>query len=370
MNQTFGERLHSFSKTIDIVKGETLEDIKTLIKDYTYKTLEILHVRIMLDTIIENETWLYKHALGSEMQFKDVQAKPIRDLHGNYRGQMSCCYDVDKPMWIVSTDKSKFLYETDDYLDLWSNVPDIPNYVSIFNDDIKTSIIIPIYDEDGKCGVVNFETLEYLDITTEAKNELDIIARTLSNLFSLSKYTNSTKENTTQAIKSLYDSLHNHNYQKLTKPKIFLASSTYAESDVIESIIKTVCKYEDKLKLVYWKDNHNPGNINQQVLDDIASCRYGICYLSEKNKSGAKPEYLDNSNVVFEAGILHGKNDSGSSVISSWIPVRENESPKLPFDFAAERMLHVPRLVNGELNTKLFEETLEKGLISMLSSEF
>ena len=139
---------------------------------------------------------------------------------------------------------------------------------------------------------------------------------------------------------------------------------------MIESIIKTVCKYEDKLKLVYWKDNHNPGNINQQVLDDIASCRYGICYLSEKNKSGAKPEYLDNSNVVFEAGILHGKNDSGSSVISSWIPVRENESPKLPFDFAAERMLHVPRLVNGELNTKLFEETLEKGLISMLSSEF
>ena len=42
--------------------------------------------------------------------------------------------------------------------------------------------------------------------------------------------------------------------------------------------------------------------------------------------------YTDNSNVLFEAGMMHGKTDDVSDTPISWIPIREELSPETPFD--------------------------------------
>ena len=63
------------------------------------------------------------------------------------------------------------------------------------------------------------------------------------------------------------------------------------------------------------------------------------------------PRYDDNANVVFEAGMLHARtlvsSDTEGGEPAGWIPVREKASPDPPFDFAAERILVVPRTRGG-----------------------
>ena len=50
-------------------------------------------------------------------------------------------------------------------------------------DRIKTSIILPLHDSEGKLGVWNLETTEKLDITQAAKEELRELSRALTIIF-------------------------------------------------------------------------------------------------------------------------------------------------------------------------------------------
>ncbi len=108
-----------------------------------------------------------------------------------------------------------------------------------------------------------------------------------------------------------------------------------------------------------------PGNINRQLLEAIASARYGICYFSQKVGDGA---YIDNVNVVFEAGMFHGRVDEITPVPASWVPIREQQSPDLPFDFAQERILWVERTRTGKLRTKSFATAMRRNLDALLAT--
>lgn len=70
---------------------------------------------------------------------------------------------------------------------------------------------------------------------------------------------------------------------------------------------------------------------------------------------------MDNPNVIFEAGMLHALINSPDAPPSGWIPVREEDSPAAPFDFAAERIEKVPR-TRGELDVVKFRAQLERRL--------
>jgi hypothetical protein len=60
--------------------------------------------------------------------------------------------------------------------------------------------------------------------------------------------------------------------------------------------------------------------------------------------------------------MLHGRSDPDSPRPASWIPIREEKSPTPPFDIASERMIHVPRDKNGELEV----DVLKKDLLNRL----
>jgi hypothetical protein len=51
---------------------------------------------------------------------------------------------------------------------------------------------------------------------------------------------------------------------------------------------------------------------------------------------------------------------------AGWIPIREQESPPAPFDFAAERILQVPRSRNGDLNQSRLRELLRGRITTLL----
>ncbi len=273
-------------------------------------------------------------------------------------------------MWIVSAKGKQNLEACEGFTDLWSGLKKIPKYKSLGETDqpVKTRIIVPVKVRKSKrvFGVIILESAEKLDITDAAKNELNKIADTISIIFRSHKTTVAKQKNTIDVIKSLEKFLIKP-LLSLTKPKLFIAFPINAERDVTEIMVKTLKdEFNDKVDLVNWKEMDHPGNINQQLIDAICACRYAICYLSERNENG---EFRDNSNVIFEAGMFHGRTDEVSSVPSSWIPVREKESPKPPFDFAQERMLIVQRNKSGSLKEKIFVSKFRSRIKAMLNSQ-
>ena len=64
--------------------------------------------------------------------------------------------------------------------------------------------------------------------------------------------------------------------------------------------------YGDRLRFSSWAEMANPGQITDQLVDEISRSQYGICYLSElTNRPAGKAKqqkYVDNPNVLIEAG--------------------------------------------------------------------
>jgi hypothetical protein len=220
-------------------------------------------------------------------------------------------------------------------------------------------------DRNDVLGIMSFGISDYIEITDEAKSELSKIADTLGILIRLFRAADAQKSSTETAVENLQQLL-SRPLPKLTKPKIFLASSAEAESDVIEVVLNVLKEdaYAARLDLIYWKAMDQPGNINRQLLEAIANARYGICYFSQKVGDG---EYIDNINVVFEAGMFHGRVDEITPVPASWVPIREGQSPDLPFDFAQERILLVERTKVGSLRVKSFAAALRRSLDALLA---
>ena len=49
-----------------------------------------------------------------------------------------------------------------------------------------------------------------------------------------------------------------------------------------------------------------------------------------------------------------------SAAMGAWIPIRERNSPGLPFNFSTERILFVPRDSRGQLIAEAFKDELHR----------
>lgn len=368
MSSSFGEQLIQFAYAVDYIDATSFNRIRQLVDNYTRNTLNITVTRFMVTSRIGNEIGLIPHKHATMGKYSTM---PVRDSRGRVASQTAFAFLYNKRLWIISANPSEpLLPKCRSYRDLWSKSKGIPKYIKPTNDPIKTSIIIPLKDENGNVfGVFNFETVERLDITKAAKQELTIIADAMAIAYRIHSITKARNLFTGNAIDELNKILQ-HPLPKLTKPNIFLASSTNAESDVISTIKKVFLEkeYLDKFNQIYWKDIHRPGNINMQLLNELGTCRYGVCYLSERIPDVQPALYQDNPNVVFEAGMLHGRSDANSSTPASWIPIREKNSTDAPFDFASERMIIVPRQ-NGRLQVSQFKTMFRNRLDALIGTK-
>jgi len=365
MPSTFGDQLKLFALSVDVIGADRFNRVSRLIDEYCRETLGIEYIKLHLASEVDGKPCLKRYGMGV-LEIENIRA--IRTSEGSYNGQISLAYDKRRPLWIVCAGGKQKLENCEQYSDQWSGLKAIPAYRnsgSVEESGIKTSIIVPIPDGNEVLGVLNFGTSDYIEITDEAKSELFKIAETLGLLIRLFRSADAQKLSTETALENLQQLLAKP-LPKLTKPKIFLASSAAAEVDVIAVVLDVLKEdaYAERLDLVYWKAMDQPGNINRQLLEAIASCRYGVCYFSQKVAEG---EYIDNVNVVFEAGMFHGRIDEITPVPTSWVPIRERQSPELPFDFAQERILWVERNKDGSLRTKPFATALRGRLDALLS---
>ena len=167
--------------------------------------------------------------------------------------------------------------------------------------------------------------------------------------------------------------------------KIFVGSSSRAENDVMGKVYDIVNKYkkkyQSKVDVYYWKDSHKSGDIMDEIIEEIRTSQIGILYMSEKKdqaeSSDTEIKYQDNPNVLFEAGIFHAfsksifTEDDDSNLnsiyqVKKWIPIREENSDKTPFDFAQERKVIVRRYGEEGVNLEQLENDLNKRLDACL----
>ena len=359
---TFGDRLSHFVRSIDIVDHETKDSILSLIDHYLSDELGIksftLYVESMVNDLpgLRTTDW-YRGANRSSFSIKDDD--------GSYHGQVSLAYDRSVSLWIVNPEK-KQLSIADNYVDLWSQVKqeDIPKYIKGTDNPILTSIIRPIRDDYRCFGVINFESIRYLEFSDSVKDELKIVSDSITTLYTLNKSYINQQNNTKKEIRYLSELKNSRGaLLKVSKPKIFLASSDKADDDIMGVIREVLDEYTNKIDLVYWKDISENGIVTQQLLRELTHCQYGICYFSEKVNDDETPVYKDNENVLIEAGML--STGSQYSDFDNWIPIREKSSSKIPFDISTNRILIVPR---NKTNNKLNVEKFRGELISRLQN--
>jgi hypothetical protein len=175
---------------------------------------------------------------------------------------------------------------------------------------------------------------------------------------------------TKDVLSELREILHAGRFPKLAKPQIFVASSSQADQQVMAVVKQVLNEVKDKLAVVMWSDIAKAGTITVHIVEEITKSRYGLCYFSEPANSGGKKRYQDNPNVIFEAGMLHSLTNSPVTVPEAWVPIREDDSPPAPFDFAAERIAIVPREQDGKLIREEFKDQLRLRLAALLQEDF
>lgn len=367
MARSFGDYLNLFSLSVDVISDERFERAAQLIDKYCRETLDIESTVLYEATKIDDQDGLRQYPLDS---YRSDDSFRVKDSQNVYNSQVSLSFDSQQPLWVVSVDGKALLEDAVEFADKWSNTTTLPKYrkmegIKAGRLRTKTSICVPVLDGYRKMGVLNFSSSEHIDITETAKEELLKIAGAIGMLMRLKDVNESQRQSTDNALYELQRILASPQ-PRLTKPRVFLASSHKAEADVINVILEVLrsSNYSDQLELVYWKDMNEPGNINVQLLKEIGRCRYAICYFSQRSVTG---EFVDNANVLFEAGMFHGRVDEISLVPGSWIPIREAASPDAPFDFAQERILAPDRDEGGALNTELFAESFRGRLDAMLA---
>ncbi len=357
--KTFGESLSHFVRSIDIVDTSTKDDVLGLIASYLEDEFAIKFFTLYMESSIDQKVGLIPtdwYRGGNRASFT------IQDHKGSYRGQVSLAYDRGVSLWVVSSDQGALRLATL-YENLLPNAEaaEIPKYIKRTEHEIMTSIIRPVEEDNRIYGVVNFESERYLEYSPAIAEELKKISISISTLFLLNKTFQNQRRNTKQEINYLLELKNNRDsLLHLTKPRVFIASSSRAEDDVMSLIQEVLDEYDQKVDIVFWKRISESGLITQQILKEISSCQYGICYLSEPAAEGADHPYQDNSNVLIEAGMLSALSREAS--FDNWIPIREEDSGPLPFDFANNRVLLVPRLKKSTLNAEKFKVDLRSRL--------
>ena len=376
MKNTFGNQLLQFANSVDILEAENFEKIQQYIEDYLAKVLRIKYVRLMLmSETMGGHIMLSKYVLNRNIQDPLL----IRKQNGQYNGQMAYAFEKNLRLWITANKASKTLNKSKVYVDHWSDEKKLPEYEKFQKDEeVKTSIIIPIrrsneVDESKYIlGVVNFESQEYLPMTTQAQKELKYISYALGKLFQLHEGRKFQRTNTLSVITEyghklayLEEKYKDYFFEK--RPKIFFAFSQRADESVVESIRNHIkSKHSEKLKLVSWDNKNLIGSITPQLLDRMSSAEYLVCYLSEKDKN----HYKDNFNVLIELGYFMGKQEDYDHFKNILI-IRETDSlHPVPFDIKDIFALEVTRGKKENcFKQKKFEKQLYEKVEALLSSK-
>ena len=360
--RTFGDHLRQFARSVDIVDDQTLDAVRDLIYTYVKDELDAAYFSVAAEQSVDGRIGLRTVWSSENQDFSTT----IRNTEGGYTSQISVSFDQGKPLWIVDPGRGSLRNATS-YVDLWSEMLDLPAYQAPVKRDMKTSIIVPMIHWSHILGVIYLESTSHLEIAEVTKAELTLIADTIAILLELRRANRAQLTGTRAAVSDLGLTLRNTKFPRLTKPQIFVAFSGRADDKVVGVIQEALDEFSDALHTVQWNGIDESGSITLGLIEEIARSRFGICYFSEP-AADAKNGFSDNPNVLFEAGMLHSLTNSPVAMPTGWIPIREKESPKIPFDFASERILVISRRNDGTLAAESFRADLRRRIEALLRS--
>jgi hypothetical protein len=364
---TFAGQLRHFARSVDIVDDEIFERVRMLIYKYVRNELGAAYFEVTRDQLIEADP-------GLKMFWSSEDRDHLWRIHqtsGSPTNLITRVFAEQRALWVVGKDK-KALNEADALEDLWSQSRDLQPYQAVAEVPIKTLVALPLRRR-RQLGVYYFESSTYLGITDVAKAELQMLGDAIAILLELYETNRSQSMMTASAINDLQESLDAAKFPRLAKPQFFIAFSNRAKSDVVTVLSEVLHTFADRLEFTDWSRMSESGNVNAQIAKEIMRATFGVCYFSEPRsvESGDTPEYVDNLNVVFEAGMLHARTSDSATGgdAGGWIPLREVDSPPVPFDLAAERTLHIPRFGDGTLNQERLREMFSTRIERLLGDE-
>jgi len=365
-SRTFAGHLKQFSRSVDIVDKATFDGVRDLIIRYVKRELgeqsyfELLRERpagaaMDLDTFWSSEN--------------RSQLLSLRHQDGTFESAAAFSFAKEKPLWVVGRNRDSLENcQPGDCRGQWSQVTDLPPHRSPTNRPMKTLITLPLRRK-RPLGLFYVESPRYLEAAELARNEFSLLADSLATLLDLWEKNETHSDNTVEAVDNLRDMITNAQFPRLTRPQVFIAHSARADKQVTGVIRQVLQQYETKIDITYWNDISEAGNVTVQIGEKIVNSRFGICYLSEPtNAAESGTRFVDNPNVIFEAGMLHALANAPNAPPSGWIPIRERESSSAPFDFAHERILEVARLSTGEVAPN-FETDLRSRVNALLGPE-
>jgi hypothetical protein len=372
-SRTFAAHLKQFSRSVDIVDRTTFDGVRDLIIDYLKRELgpneyfELLRDRPVGAEMVLDTFW------SSEDR---VQLLPVPRSDGPFETPAAMSFATEKPLWVVPRDKEQSLdgCPPSDYEDQWSQVTDLPPHQSPTKRRMKTLITLPLRRKRPRgvlypLGLFYMESPRYLIAEEPAQNEFSLLADALATLLELWEVNETHSRLTVEAVHDLQEAITSAEFPRLTTPQVFVAHSKRADPQVTQIMREVLERYqtESKIEVTYWDEINESGNVTVQIGEKIVKSRFGLCYLSEPADRDRRTKYVDNPNVVFEAGMLHGLRNAPNAPPSDWVPIRERESPPAPFDFAQERILEVARLASGEVAPN-FGADLQKRMNALLAS--
>lgn len=370
--KTFGEKLLNFAQSVDSLTYDNVRDLKPILFDYLKTKAGAATIEVCIETPFVGGdglryTWYSEtNPPESHRLFKDEE-KTV------YYGQTSYAYTKTRDLWIVAPDGSK-LAGTTQYMNLLSKErafdSEIPPYIPYTGvPDICTSIILP-FRKNGQSGcqpqgLLNIEFPDRLKAYNTLKAELFHIRSAVEILLQLESTSELNRTNTSIAINTLREQSKFPGSLKL--PTIFVGFPKAHDPAVSRSLGNVLSQFFSKEQIVFWNEMHECGNINDHTFRAISAATFGIFYFSARKNDGG---FVDNPNVLFEAGMLHAIAKNSAQDSTRWIPIREQEelTGRIPFDMVSERILTVPRDSNGSLNASEFEEQLRVRL-SKLTGE-
>jgi hypothetical protein len=359
--QTFANQVLHFAESVDILPPHIYADLLREIE--TYLRTE-LNARFFSITTQKNDD--DPPFLEGEWPTKDWWGKPVKE-NGQYTCQTAFAHDRRRAVWIVGKNHDR-LDETIGYEDLLQNVSSgvIPRYAQIENTISRTSIILPLIESGRHFGVMNVESEEYLPLINSWRTELEVLARSISILRQLKNTYTFQTENTENAKRRLLDG--KGDFLRVTRErKLFFIFSSETDQefiDLVEGILKS-CATQEEFLVRKWTELAH-GRIMENIWREITTCLYALCYLSESEGGVGSSRFVDNPNVLFEAGMIHALLQSKRGPIQGMVLLREKNAPAIPFDLSGEYVVAVNRGNDGKVDEGRLRDDLSKTVEQMI----
>ncbi len=352
-----------FALSVDIVNDYMKDDIQEILKNICINILGASFYEIQINTF-NRDTNAFSD-LTTVWSNENGITNPIKTSDGKYKGQTTFAFAKNLKLWI-NDKKGDILNESTECVDFWpksnSQSNNLPKYWVYGNNNYKTSVILPLsFDgENSPFGVINLEFKNNYICSDVNKGIFKNLAKSVA---IITHSYNVRKQQTINTKKTLEElkRLTRTRVSILDKPTVFVAFPMNCENDVIKLISKISKEFTNQYEFIFWDKINKSGSIDKQLIDDITKSKYGIIYFSQKYEDGS---YRDNPNVVFEAGMFHAMtSEKLSPEPVRWIPIREEMSGSIPFDFAHQRIIVIKRDKTNKIKKN---KDVEKAIIERL----